>query len=148
MKKTFFLFVLAATVALVSCNNKPAETTDTTTTVETTEAATESSATGDTGSTGEEGQAGDTGDNGTSSQPANVFENSSGKALAGASVQAKNGATIVETVTTDANGHYEFTQLQAGVNYTFRASKNGYTTQTKSASFSGTNSLPWFAMVP
>lgn len=145
MKKTFFFFILAASVALVSCNNKPAENTEATTTVDTAAVPAESAATSND-STVEEGQTGETGDNGTSSMPANVFENSSGKPLAGASVQAKAGNTVVETVTTDANGNYQFTQLQAGVNYTFRATKQGYAAQTKTASFSGSNSLPWFGM--
>lgn len=146
MKKTFFLFFLAAAVALVSCDSKPAQTNEAAVAIDTAATPIDSTSAEAADSTGEGEVKGETDDNGTASQPANVFENSSGKALAGATVQAKNGNTIVETVTTDANGNYQFTQLQAGVNYTYRVTKPGYSAQVKTASFSGNNSLPWFGM--
>ncbi len=139
MKKFVFL-LLPMFVTLFSCNSPKPES----------EAAASTDSTAVTGApeapTGQTDTA--TIDNGTSSLPAQVFEESTGKPIDGAKVDAVEGGRSVSSATTSIKGDYSYNNLVVGRTYTYKATKEGYATVEKSAVYDGTNSLPAFGLTP
>ena len=80
------------------------------------------------------------------SAPAQVWDELTTAPLSGATVVAKDGTLTIETVTTNSLGAYSFSTLVSGKQYNFRCTKTGYIASTKTASYTGTNSLPGFGL--
>jgi|ERR1043165_7470741 hypothetical protein len=134
--KKLLLLILPVLFLAVACNNKTTggETATTSDSTNVTPAASSSTA-AKTDTT-----------SGTGAMPAQVWEEISGKPVTDATVTAKQGTQVVEEVKSDAKGNYTYTKLTKGTNYTFVVSKNGYSSQTQTAAYDGTNSLPGFAL--
>ncbi len=143
MKKLLFL-VLPLAFALYSCNSNNQPNTDAapadSTAVQTDAAAAPSGPT--------DSMATSVKSDGTSTMPAQVFEESSGKPVDGAKVDALENSRSVASATTNIKGDYSYNNLIVGRTYTYRVTKEGYGTVEKSAVYDGTNSLPPFGLTP
>jgi hypothetical protein len=127
------LLLLPVIFLMVSCNNK--------------QNSSESSASGaDTTKAGKAVTKSDT-TTGGSGMPAQVYAESTGLPISGATVVAQQNGQNVESATTDVNGNYSYKGLTNGGTYTFVASKTGWLQQSQNAQYEGTNSLPAFPMV-
>ncbi|MFN8286721.1 MAG: carboxypeptidase regulatory-like domain-containing protein [Chitinophagales bacterium] len=138
MKKFVFL-LLPMFVILFSCNSPKPESETASTTDSTAANSAPQAPTGQTDTV--------TNENGTSSLPAQVFEESTGKPIEAAKIDAVENGRTAASATTDLKGGYSYTNLQVGHTYTFKVNKTGFGSMEKSATYDGTNSLPAFGLV-
>lgn len=139
MRKSYLL-ILPLFVWLMACNNN-------TSTTETPAATTDSTAATSATPAAEQAAPDSTlKDDGTSAMPAQVFDELTGKPVAGATVAATDNGKAVETATTTEKGVYSYTKLTAGKTYTYTVTKTGYAGQSATAVYDGANSLPGFAL--
>lgn len=138
MKKVIFsTLVLAAT--LFACNNSN-QSADQSATSGTDSTKTESTAPVDSPAVAP------TTEDGSATMPAQVFEESTGKPVSGAKVDATLDGRSAESAVTDAKGMYTLKNLTTGSTYNYTVTKDGYSSQQKSAVYEGDNSLPGFAL--
>ena len=138
--KKFVFFLLPMFVILFSCNSPKPESETTSTADSTVVNSAPAAPTGQTDTA--------TLDNGTSSLPAQVFEETTGKPIDAAKVDAVENGRSVASANTNVNGNYSYNNLIVGRTYTYRVTKDGYGTVEKSAVYDGTNSLPPFGLTP
>lgn len=140
MRKSFLL-LLPVLVLMMACNNNTTTTTTETPAVKADSTQPAPSATGAQDTTATDGKV-----DGTSTMPAQVFEELSGRPVSGATVVASDNGRSVETATTNDKGMYAYTRLTAGKSYTYTVTKTGFASQNSTSNYDGTNSLPWFAL--
>lgn len=139
MKQTYII-LFAAMLALASCNNESANNSETTTTPVDTVASAAldagAAATSDAVSTL----------HGGSLMPGVVFEEINQRPISGATVVAKEGTSVIETVTSGDDGKFVFTKLKNGTTYTYTSAKTGFDNTEKSGVYEGESSLPDMGM--
>lgn len=127
MKKLLLLLV-PVIFLMVACNNKPANTETTVSTSDSTMPAVNDTTPG--GGLIE----------------AQVWEDKTGTSLAGATVSATQNGNVVETVTTNEKGTYNFNKLYADKSYVITAHKDGYKDSTLTLVYKDSASNPRFPL--
>ncbi|MFN8299539.1 MAG: carboxypeptidase-like regulatory domain-containing protein [Chitinophagales bacterium] len=140
MRKSYLL-ILPLFALMMACNNSSSTTETSATPADSTAATTSAAPAPETAAPDSTLK-----DDGTSAMPAQVFDELTAKPVSGATVVAADNGKSVETATTTDKGAYSYTKLTAGKTYSYTVTKTGYASQTATAVYDGTNSLPGFAL--